>query len=554
MKDEGRGMKKPLLGLLLMTTIMSFVFFMSGAQSLYSVEKEKASERKIQEELVIAHTEIFGKLQRPQVVFDHSRHAGALKKEGCNACHPLTPDGDYIFDFPFKAANKTAKETEDLYHEKCISCHKKAIKEKKKSLPVRCGDCHVKKFESFTIKYPVFEFDSALHDKHVKKLKEKTGKEDCGLCHHTYDIEEEDEALRLVYEKGTEESCYYCHELGKKRGPELTAITQVAAKKGLSIRKASHQQCLNCHLEYQKKGDKETGPTDCMKCHTGKYKTVAELEKVPRPNRDQPKRAFITIEGAKMKGVHFDHSFHEKNTKNCRFCHHETLNTCKKCHGLTGIPEGKWINIAGAYHDMLSEKSCAGCHKKKKSEKDCAGCHHRMLETDILSNDSNKAICSSCHSGKREGSISSKPLSLSALNTTEVSEKVTIKIIEKEYEPSVFPHRKVISKLIEISNESRMATYFHKNTQTICKGCHHRSSAEAEVQKNQPPFCRNCHAISFDKQNLNRPRLLAAYHRQCLGCHEEMNIRQKGCTDCHKEKSQGKVLSRNMTQGEMILE
>jgi hypothetical protein len=118
-----------------------------------------------------------------------------------------------------------------------------------------------------------------------------------------------------------------------------------------------------------------------------------------------------------------------------------------------------------------------------------------------------------------------------------VPEKVTIKILEKQYQPAIFPHRKIVRKLIEISNEDRMATGFHQSINTLCRGCHHQSLPEAEARKNKPPYCRNCHALSFDAQNLNRPRLLAAYHRQCLGCHEKMQLKQTGCKDCHEEKA-----------------
>lgn len=353
--------KKALITLLCIAAILMMFLFQSS-QVLYSSEKKGQPVDGPENRLVISHTEIFGKLQRPQVVFDHGRHADAFKKEGCNTCHPLAPGEDYLFNFPFDAVNKTARETEDLYHEKCIGCHEKKIKEKKKALPVRCGDCHVKKFESLVIEYPVFEFDFAYHDKHVMKLKEEKGKDDCGVCHHTYDIREDDESLRLVYEEGTEESCYYCHELEQKRGPELTAITQAAAKKGLSMQKVSHRQCVNCHMRHTKAGEK-AGPVECKKCHTGKYRTITELAGVPRPNREQPKKPFISIEDGKMKGVSFDHAFHEKNSKTCRSCHHETLGACKKCHGLVGSPGGKWINLANAYHDPSSDSGCAGCHK-----------------------------------------------------------------------------------------------------------------------------------------------------------------------------------------------
>ena len=355
-----------------LVSIAYLILIAYGLYGVYTVEAtlhvKEAALAKPENKIAIAHTEIFGKLERPQVIFDHGKHEEALKTEGCNACHPA--DGEALkFAFPknIKKTGKTA--VMKAYHDECIDCHKKKNNESKKSGPVTCADCHSKENAALKIKYPAFEFDFSVHDKHVKKLKEKLGKDDCGQCHHIYNPEEKDEAKRLSYKEGTEESCYYCHDLDKKRGPELTVITQAAAKKGLNIRKASHQQCLNCHMKYLKKGDKETGPTECMKCHTGKYKTVAELEKVSRPDRKQKERQFINIENAKMRGVPFDHKSHEKSSGTCRSCHHETLKACKECHSLTGKPEGNGINLANAYHQVFSEHSCTGCHNKKKDGK-----------------------------------------------------------------------------------------------------------------------------------------------------------------------------------------
>jgi hypothetical protein len=227
---------------------------------------------------------------------------------------------ELIFDFPKKARGKDEKSIMNAYHDECIDCHKKRYREDRKTGPVTCGDCHKEEYKLMAVKYPLVEFDFSYHDNHVKKLKEKIGKEDCGLCHHTYDIEEKDESLALVYEEGTEESCYYCHDLGKKRGPKLTAINQAAAKKGLDIQRASHLQCVNCHLKFEKelelkkerKKDEKAGPTECAKCHTGKYKTIAELEKVPALTGIKKQRPF-SIEKAKMKGVAFDHKFMKKS-------------------------------------------------------------------------------------------------------------------------------------------------------------------------------------------------------------------------------------------------
>jgi hypothetical protein len=524
------------------------VIIMYGLYSVYNVEatlriKEPPSVNP-ENRIAISHTELFGELERPQVVFYHKKHEDALKKDGesCNICHLANDENIVIFDFPKKVNKRDKTLVMNAYHDKCIECHKKKSRQNKKSGPVGCADCHRKELSAVKIEYPVFEFNFEYHDKHVKKLKEKIGKDDCGLCHHSYDITEEDEALALVYEKGTEESCYYCHEFGKKRGPELTAVTKAAEKKGLTVRKASHQQCLNCHLKYQeeylKKGEKEACPTECVKCHTGKYKTVAELEKVPRPNRDQKDKPFINIENSRMKGVAFDHKSHEKYSKTCRSCHHETLNACDTCHSLTGKPEGNGINVANAYHNPFSGHSCSGCHNKKKEEKKCSGCHHNILAIDVDTMNPKKETCIACHSGKKDQLAMPKSLSTAGLDQKKVKKEIEIKALEKEFELSKFPHRDIIDKLVKVSNDSKMATYFHKNIQTLCEGCHHRSISEAEAQKDTPPNCRNCHMTAYDKQNLHKTRLLSAYHRQCLGCHEKMEL-EKGrkCKECHKEKT-----------------
>lgn len=540
----------------LLVGICFLILVIYGISNLYSIENPASVEAESKQvtsikpdnKIAIAHTEIFGVLQRPQVIFDHNKHTEALKKEGkkegegCDTCHPVDKEKELIlFDFPKKLEGKDKDSIMNSYHDECIKCHKEKMAEKKKAGPVVCGDCHVEKLNTVEIKYPVFEFDFQVHDIHDKRLKErKIGREVCGLCHHSYNPVGED----LVYEKGTEESCYYCHDIGAKRGPVLAVDMRVTRKKNLTMSRASHVECLNCHLYLTLKGpnpprpgEKKAGPILCTKCHIGKYRTVAELAKVPRPDRGQPDKPLIEIENSRMKGVSFDHKLHENNAKTCRGCHHETLNFCKKCHNILGSADGKWVNTAGAYHDVRSDKSCAGCHMIKKSEKNCAGCHHNLLPVDLHTMDPKKEICAVCHTGKKEH-ISAPSLTTAGLDTKTVKKEVEIKILEKEFEPAKFPHMKIIEKFVKTSNDSKMAGYFHRKLQTLCEGCHHQSRAEAEIKKDSPPYCRNCHTINFDPVHINRPRLLAAYHRQCIGCHNEMRLEKpKECKACHKEKA-----------------
>ncbi len=503
------------------------IFMISGIEDTYPVENKKKADEKIESRIIIAHEEIFGKLERPQVVFDHGRHSEAFKKEGCKTCHPDKDDGGLDFEHTFKMISEDETSVMNSYHKKCINCHAERKAEEKKAGPVTCGDCHVKESGSLIIKLPAFEFDFFHHDKHGKKLDD-----DCSHCHHVYDDTDEE----LVYEEGNELSCYYCHDDKKKRGPSLEIETGLTLEKGLTIRKISHHRCLNCHLERIKQ-DLEAGPLECSKCHSGKYRTVDELSDIVRPDLEQPEKPIINIENAKMKSVLFDHKFHEVNIKKCRSCHHETLNACKECHGLVSKSEGRGVNLSGAYHDSLSVESCTGCHRIKQAERDCAGCHHHLPEMDQQAGGLGKETCRTCHSGKTENQAREKHISTAELNTREFPKEVKIKILEKDYDPVTLPHIKMIKKLVKISNESKMAAYFHKDLQTICQGCHHYRHLEAEDKKNSPPFCRNCHTISFDTQNLNRPRLQASYHRRCIGCHENMGLKPMGCKDCHKEKA-----------------
>ena len=52
-----------------------------------------------------------------------------------------------------------------------------------------------------------------------------------------------------------------------------------------------------------------------------------------------------------------------------------------------------------------------------------------------------------------------------------------------------------------------------------------------------------CHGIRFDPKELGKPGILAAYHRQCMGCHEAMDQKPKAldCVKCHAKKEPTKT-------------
>jgi cytochrome c553 len=53
-----------------------------------------------------------------------------------------------------------------------------------------------------------------------------------------------------------------------------------------------------------------------------------------------------------------------------------------------------------------------------------------------------------------------------------------------------------------------------------------------------PPKCASCHGKTADMKLPDRPALKAAYHLQCMGCHERMKVdpvAKTDCTGCHEQ-------------------
>ena len=60
-----------------------------------------------------------------------------------------------------------------------------------------------------------------------------------------------------------------------------------------------------------------------------------------------------------------------------------------------------------------------------------------------------------------------------------------------------------------------------------CVLCHHHTPEGAAH-----PACRTCHEVAFKHEDLRKPGLKGAYHRQCMGCHREWSHETK-CKTCH---------------------
>ncbi len=477
-----------------------------------------------------------GPLERPPVAFFHSRHTEALAKisRDCNACHLADEKGR--LSPKFKRLTDTDRQTvSDVYHVNCIGCHRDLAGPGQKSGPQTCGGCH-RENPAVASTWKGIAFDKSLHYRHVKANAEK-----CESCHHEYDKQ----AKQLVYAKGKEGACVYCHK-------------STPVDKAMVLKDASHFQCIGCHRDRMAK-NQSAGPIGCVSCHDADYQMGIEvMPEVPRLKRNQPDVVLVkTGEEAQpvdarptaMYPVPLDHRSHETYNDSCKVCHHASLQACSSCHTNAGKQEGDNVKLAQAMHSVTSPASCIGCHQAKQAAPQCAGCHAFIGQP----NKPNEQSCKSCHMSPLPAYVNlanaqetmdvasdllqARELATKTYPADKIPEKVIIGKLSDRFEPAAFPHGKIVNALIDKTRDSRLAGYFHREKGTLCQGCHH-NSPPAE----KPPVCSSCHGKTVEGADAFRPGLVGAYHQQCIGCHTIMGIQKpdpRDCNACHVEKNKG---------------
>lgn len=318
-----------------------------------------------------------------------------------------------------------------------------------------------------------------------------------------------------------------------------------------------------------------SGPSTCAGCHTESAQAAYhKVNNPPRLMRGQPDATIILpppaapfekgengdkrVVAAGMPPVLFNHKGHEEVVDSCRVCHHKRISSCTDCHTVEGVKEGKFVTLAEAMHT-----SCVGCHQERVMQKpECAGCHASLPQPMEI-----KSTCAVCHQ-KVEGisqmqvtdgtafglgkarleEIAEANMATRLLNdmmaagktggtdapssvVDAMPEKVVIGSLSNEFEPSVMPHRQIFRALQKGMDGDGLASAFHTDDLATCAACHHHSPV-AELAA--PPKCASCHGSQADKMMVdnNRPSLKAAYHQQCMVCHERMNIARPAATDC----------------------
>lgn len=76
-----------------------------------------------------------------------------------------------------------------------------------------------------------------------------------------------------------------------------------------------------------------------------------------------------------------------------------------------------------------------------------------------------------------------------------------------------------------------------------CANCHHYNTSGPIIA------CSDCHSVERKREDISKPDLQAAYHRQCIDCHKEWS-HSTDCTSCHLQKgstvaSKDQILTKN---------
>jgi hypothetical protein len=114
----------------------------------------------------------------------------------------------------------------------------------------------------------------------------------------------------------------------------------------------------------------------------------------------------------------------------------------------------------------------------------------------------------------RNISIMEKEISVTDINDTYfLLDSPIIKKNEDHYQPVRFAHKR------------------HAALINDCSECHHYRPENADML--ETTRCSACHQESFKPENPERIGLKAAFHKQCIECHQKEQNGPISCTGCH---------------------
>ncbi len=474
----------------------------------------------------------FGPLERPAVVFLHEKHTQALAKKKdnkeCAACH-LT-DKERLSPRYMRVKDVSKQAVMEVYHDNCTACHRQTTAAGEKSGPVVCAECHRDKSPASS--WRDIGMDRSLHYRHVKAQENK-----CEVCHHEYDPV----GKKLFYAKGKEGSCRYCH-------------AEKTVENRISIRLAAHIDCVDCHRRKLAKNE-SAGPVTCGGCHDAEQQLkIEKVKEIPRMKRNQPDAVLVRAvrgeesqpEAAGRPGVvPFNHLGHETTSDTCRVCHHASLEACVTCHTSTGAKEGKFVKLSTAMHRVEAKASCVGCHTAAQADPRCAGCHAALPQASAPGSCRLRELPRAEAGRGREPGARRQGHRRAAARGAPAGHRHLLggghprDRADQDHEQAVRAGEAARTARSSRpwwrgSRAASLRAYFHREPGTVCQSCHHHSPVAKK-----PPACASCHGQPFDAKTPAKPGLMAAYHIQCMECHQQMKIERPvatHCTGCHKEK------------------
>jgi formate-dependent nitrite reductase cytochrome c552 subunit len=123
---KGRGIK-------ILTLTVAVIFVLTGAVLMAQ-----------QENMTLNSSDVFKKKERPAAIFPHGKHIEAGLE--CTDCHHVVDQGQLEEGNPdIRCSACHASDLQQAFHDQCIGCHIKLQKEKKKTGPRYCGECHIRK-------------------------------------------------------------------------------------------------------------------------------------------------------------------------------------------------------------------------------------------------------------------------------------------------------------------------------------------------------------------------------------------------------------------------
>jgi hypothetical protein len=143
------------------------------------------------------------------------------------------------------------------------------------------------------------------------------------------------------------------------------------------------------------------------------------------------------------------------------------------------------------------------------------------VNNDFIDHSLQQINCKTCHScdvpTKKDPCLNPCPRELMITvnqSPEDGPEIVSLDKLSDKYMPVTFSHR-IHSQMSQMSGS--------------CRGCHHYNTAGPILP------CVDCHSVERKRDDLSKPDLQAAYHRQCITCHKEWS-HSTDCNFCHAPK------------------